>query len=87
MTIGNGPPPSQKVLPVKPAEVEEVQEKVVETLSKKEVSLNGATITQKTQRISIANLGNAPVCPTCANMMVFAEGCMKCEHCGYSKCG
>ncbi len=79
--------PSQKVLPVKPAEVEEVQEKVVETLSKKEVSLNGATITQKTQRISIANLGNAPVCPTCANMMVFAEGCMKCEHCGYSKCG
>ncbi len=79
--------PSQKVFPVKTEEVVEVQEKVVETLSKKEVSLNGATITQKTQRVSIANLGNAPVCPTCANMMVFAEGCMKCEHCGYSKCG
>jgi ribonucleoside-diphosphate reductase alpha chain len=74
--------PSQKI-----QQVEEVQEKVVETLSQKQISTNGGTITQKTQRISIANLGNAPVCPTCANMMVFAEGCMKCEHCGYSKCG
>lgn len=73
--------PSQKIL------VEEVQEKVVETLSQKQISLNGATLTQKTQRVSIANLGNAPVCPTCSNMMVFAEGCMKCENCGYSKCG
>ncbi|MBL8029842.1 MAG: adenosylcobalamin-dependent ribonucleoside-diphosphate reductase [Candidatus Doudnabacteria bacterium] len=69
------------------AKVEEVQEKVVETLSQKQVPLNGGTLTQKTQRISIANLGNAPVCPTCANMMIFAEGCMKCEICGYSKCG
>ncbi len=67
--------------------VEKVQEKVVETLSSVQVTAGGATLTQKTQRVSIANLGNAPVCPTCANMMVFAEGCMKCEACGYSKCG
>jgi ribonucleoside-diphosphate reductase alpha chain len=73
--------PSQK------SAIEEVQERVVETVSKVEVKAGSATLTQKTQRVSIANLGNAPVCPTCANMMVFAEGCMKCEHCGYSKCG
>lgn len=80
--------PSQKVASGEPKiEVEKVQEKVVETLSQKQMSLNGGTLTQKTQRVSIANLGNAPVCPTCANMLVFAEGCMKCESCGYSKCG
>jgi ribonucleoside-diphosphate reductase alpha chain len=73
--------------PSQVVKVEEVQEKVVETLSQKQISLNGGTLTQKTQRVSIANLGNAPVCPTCANMLLFAEGCMKCESCGYSKCG
>ncbi|PIR96616.1 MAG: ribonucleoside-diphosphate reductase, adenosylcobalamin-dependent [Candidatus Doudnabacteria bacterium CG10_big_fil_rev_8_21_14_0_10_42_18] len=42
---------------------------------------------QKQEKISIANLGNSPVCPDCASMLIFAEGCMKCESCGYSKCG
>lgn len=73
--------PSQKI------QVEEVQERIVETVNKMEIKTPTATVTQKTQRVSIANLGNAPVCPTCANMMLFAEGCMKCEACGYSKCG
>jgi ribonucleoside-diphosphate reductase alpha chain len=67
--------------------VEKVQERVVETLSQQQVNLNGATLMQKTQKVSIANLGNAPVCPTCSNMLIFAEGCMKCDTCGYSKCG
>jgi ribonucleoside-diphosphate reductase alpha chain len=38
-------------------------------------------------RTSIANLGHAPACPDCSSMLVMAEGCMKCEQCGYSKCG
>lgn len=42
---------------------------------------------EKSEKISIANLGNAPVCPTCTGMLIFQEGCMKCESCGYSKCG
>lgn len=37
--------------------------------------------------VSIADRGNAPVCPTCSNMLIMAEGCMKCQSCGYSKCG
>lgn len=61
-------------------------EKVMETISEQKIKSGGLTY-QKTQKVSIANLGNAPVCPTCANMLIFAEGCMKCDSCGYSKCG
>jgi tRNA(Ile2) C34 agmatinyltransferase TiaS len=63
------------------------EEKVVETISEDKIKSNGHLTYKKTQKISIANLGNAPVCPSCANMMLLAEGCMKCEFCGYSKCG
>jgi len=38
-------------------------------------------------RASIADMGHAPACPECSNMLVMAEGCMKCDMCGYSKCG
>lgn len=34
---------------------------------------------------SIANLGLAPACPECGNMLIFQEGCLNCS-CGYSKC-
>jgi len=67
--------------------VVKLTEQVVETMVEEKVKTNGNVTYKKTQKISIANLGNAPVCPTCANMLVFAEGCMKCESCGYSKCG
>lgn len=68
-------------LPLTPSqpEVITVEEKVMET--------NGHLTYKKTEKISIANLGSAPVCPSCTNMLIFAEGCMKCEGCGYSKCG
>jgi len=39
------------------------------------------------QRISISEFGYAPVCPDCHNNLTFAEGCMKCAACGFSKCG
>lgn len=64
-----------------------LEERVVETISEDKIKSNGTLTYKKTQKISIANLGNAPVCPTCANMLQMAEGCMKCEFCGYSKCG
>lgn len=35
---------------------------------------------------SLADLGEAPACPECGSILVFAEGCIKCESCGYSKC-
>lgn len=36
---------------------------------------------------SVANLGFAPACPDCGNSLVMAEGCLKCDVCGFSKCG
>ncbi len=36
---------------------------------------------------SIANMGYAPVCPNCSMTLIMEEGCMKCNGCGYSKCG
>jgi ribonucleoside-diphosphate reductase alpha chain len=60
---------------------------VMQTVSENKVKTNGHLTYQKTEKVSIANLGNAPVCPSCANMMILAEGCMKCDMCGYSKCG
>jgi ribonucleoside-diphosphate reductase alpha chain len=34
-----------------------------------------------------ANLtGACPQCPDCGEMLVFAEGCVICRNCGYSKC-
>jgi ribonucleoside-diphosphate reductase alpha chain len=73
--------------PVTEEFVIKTQEKFVETISEEKIKANGNLTYKKTQKVSIANLGNAPVCPSCANMLLMAEGCMKCEMCGYSKCG
>ena len=43
------------------------------------------TTTTKTDT-SIANLGVAPECPECGNILAMSEGCMMCHGCGYSKC-
>ncbi len=39
------------------------------------------------QKMAVADFGHAPVCQDCGSMLRMAEGCMKCESCGYSKCG
>jgi len=62
-------------------------EKVLEQVSSQSIKTNGHLTYQKTEKVSIANLGSVPVCPTCSSMLVMAEGCAKCESCGYSKCG
>jgi ribonucleoside-diphosphate reductase alpha chain len=38
------------------------------------------------QKISVADIGNAPVCMVCGEMLHMVEGCQKCEACGWSKC-
>lgn len=37
--------------------------------------------------VSLADLGEAPGCPECGGPLTFQEGCLKCNSCGYSKCG
>ena len=44
-------------------------------------------LAEKTARVSIANLGFAPACPDCGSNLIMAEGCLKCDTCGFSKCG
>jgi ribonucleoside-diphosphate reductase alpha chain len=84
-------PDPQPTLPVSEPKKDEVkileERSVMETISEEKIKTNGHLTYKKIQKVSIANLGNAPVCPTCANMLIFAEGCMKCDSCGYSKCG
>lgn len=60
---------------------------VMETIKEETVKTNGHLTYKKTEKVSIANLGQAPICATCGGMLIMAEGCMKCESCGYSKCG
>ncbi|MDP3964506.1 MAG: adenosylcobalamin-dependent ribonucleoside-diphosphate reductase [bacterium] len=50
-----------------------------ETVTKMEVKTS--------KRISISDTGYAPVCPDCHGNLTFAEGCMSCKACGFSKCG
>jgi ribonucleoside-diphosphate reductase alpha chain len=48
-----------------------------------EVHAGSASVIQK---VSIADSGHAPVCMMCGDMLRMAEGCQKCESCGWSKC-
>jgi len=42
---------------------------------------------QKTANYAkFADIGEAPECPGCGSMLEFAEGCLICRGCGYSKC-
>jgi ribonucleoside-diphosphate reductase alpha chain len=38
-------------------------------------------------RASAADIGTGLLCPDCGSQLVFAEGCLICRNCGYTKCG
>lgn len=77
--------PKVESQPVAPSVTAPVMETIKETITTESTSTE--LVYKKAAKVSIANLGNAPVCATCGGMLVMAEGCMKCESCGYSKCG
>ena len=84
LNFKSGDDDAQPTTPVQAAIHEYVSEKVVESPSAENVAPSGYVSKTK---VSIADYGHVPVCPDCSNMLVMAEGCMKCEHCGFSKCG
>jgi ribonucleoside-diphosphate reductase alpha chain len=61
------------------------------TRATEEVTTPAGTVIHATaavnSKVSIANVGFAPECPDCGNLLEFGEGCMMCRNCGYSKCG
>ena len=53
-----------------------------------ELTMSGSTsLTTEAKSISIADIGLAPACPDCGEMLQMSEGCMQCGACGFSKCG
>jgi ribonucleoside-diphosphate reductase alpha chain len=78
-------------LPFESKRIEATTAQTIENLVHDEVKVQitpgpGAD-TGHISRNSIANLGSAPACPECGDMMVLVEGCLKCLSCGFSKCG
>lgn len=65
------------------ASIKETEVTEIKTEVKMAASVNHGN---SARRVSIANFGHAPVCPSCSLMLQFEEGCMKCVSCGYSKC-
>lgn len=45
-----------------------------------------STVSTPRKQRSIADYGEAPVCPSCSSMLALGEGCLYCQSCGWSKC-
>jgi len=76
--------------PTKTEAIEATQSPTMQKVEIEEVILTpgpGADLHPTKPATSIANIGTAPACPDCGNMLNMAEGCMTCNNCGFSKCG
>lgn len=69
-----------------PVVTENITEEVKIKITEPVAASTGATVPQP-KKMSVADFGHVPVCQECGSMLRMAEGCMKCESCGYSKCG
>ncbi len=50
------------------------------------VAIDTLSATAKKSERSIADYGEAPICPSCGSGLMPAEGCLTCQSCGWSKC-
>ncbi|MDB4939640.1 MAG: ribonucleoside-diphosphate reductase, adenosylcobalamin-dependent [Candidatus Doudnabacteria bacterium] len=68
------------------APIENITEEVKIKVSEPVAAATGNTVPE-TRKMSVADFGHVPICQECGSMLRMAEGCMKCESCGFSKCG
>lgn len=63
-------------------------DKVMELLPayKNRLEQGESTESKSSQECSKADIGLCPECPDCGGLLEFAEGCVLCPSCGYSKC-
>jgi ribonucleoside-diphosphate reductase alpha chain len=66
--------------------VEEATLRITEKVSEPVAAFDGSELPHPRKQ-SVADFGHAPICQECGSMLRMAEGCMKCESCGFSKCG
>jgi hypothetical protein len=45
------------------------------------------TYTPPRPALPFSEIATIAPCPDCGNALVFAEGCLTCRSCGYTKCG
>jgi len=62
----------------------EAKPPVARPVARPEARTNGNGLNIKRD---IADFGTAPECPECGNILEISEGCLKCQVCGFSKCG
>ncbi len=57
-------------------------------IAKESLAASGAKgiFYQKNIYANFADIGEAPECPGCGNLLEYSEGCLICRGCGYSKC-
>ncbi len=80
--------PRQSQLPVDEQEVEGEAEPEKQTDGAGTVSPDaaGAGAGTASDVQAIVDEGRNPECPDCGSMLVYVEGCVKCNDCGYSEC-
>jgi len=55
-------------------------------IEKENYETTGVVLSKDNLYSRFADLGEAPECPVCGNLLDFSEGCLICRGCGYSKC-
>lgn len=80
LALDFGKDKSEETSAVATAAVEEIEAKVYDAATREREPAAA-------HKTALADLGHAPACPDCGDMLTYEEGCLNCHTCGFSKCG